>query len=210
MKSEHKQPLMLAYIIFLIISIIYYCFSKLIGYSFEAWENIVAAATIASYYFTFASGCLLHKRINHFHIQYLHKSITYIEEIEKDPSTINNLELVALAKEEKRNINNEITKKTKATIATTVSTFSYQVLGFLSFFCVLTINPLSEFIKTFQDVFTLAAFALLMVLEYIESTKMKDFEEGMKEYCKSKEDTIALLKIKNKMDALSEIELKKD
>ena len=56
--NRERNPLMIAYIIFLVICCFIHIIKLMFGFDFEIWDKIVVATTASSYFFSFAS---LHK-----------------------------------------------------------------------------------------------------------------------------------------------------
>ncbi len=185
---------MLAYIIFLFVSILYYVICLIFGFEFQEWQRIVVAATIASYAFSISSGYKFLARLNANLLEFskerlellkqLHtKKIAIFAEGDKDePLNLNHPVI--------KNIVTSIEKREQLLQKNTKTAFWYDVVGYLLFFCVFAFRPIYEVIKSLQEGLTLLAFIMILLVEYVESTYAAKYEENYKEFNTQIKETI--------------------
>lgn len=181
---KNKSPIMLSYIIFLFICLIYYIGSKAFNFQFDAWERIIIAATIASYFFTFSFctksvvkiGCKAreyYKTEYDFWCSNIEVSLQ-IKDDEKENENKTDDSRLKKINSMIDSISSDITKYEKLT-------FRFNVLGFLVFFVILTFDPISSWLSKLQEMFTLIAFVLILLVEYLEPIYYEKLENSKKE-----------------------------
>lgn len=179
---KQQKPLLLAYIIFLFISIIYHVVSSLFQFEFSEWQRIVVAATIASYAFSVSSG-----------YKFLAKSSANLLAFSKERlellKDLNAKESMVFTDDEKREdllktiqiciekSKESISQREKEIHKFTKITFSCDVIGYLLFFCIFAFRPLYDSLKSSQEIITLFAFIMILLVEYAEATFMTKIEE---------------------------------
>lgn len=199
---KQKNPLMLAYIIFLIIALVYYAVAYIFHFEFHSWESIIVAATIASYAFSLSSisKCLLKQNQ-----QYSELLNRYLE-LSKKQQKIENTVLSDCENKEKILQNGkEIIDNTIKLISLTDKevrkneriSFLLDVGGYLVFFCIICFNTLCNVFCPIQDVFTLLAFVIILIVEYIEKVITTKYEEIFNILIKNTQDTIQHLEDEN-------------
>ncbi len=176
--NRDRNPLMIAYIIFLVICCFIYIMKCILDFEFEIWDKIVVATTASSYFFSFAS---LHKNqiqlhnnmINYYNgiiptaseenslFQKLFDTYENNEQLTEDVKLIENkytplTEYICKAIEEEKE---EIKIEEKWV-------FRFNVTGFLMFFCVIAFNFVFSFLKSHQDIITICAFIMVLVADY--------------------------------------------
>ncbi len=179
--NKTQKPLMLAYILFLIISLLYHGVSSVLNIEFLAWERILVATTIASYFFTCSSACKFFVKIDT-------NTLNFANEHLKLSKQLRNKEENALVDEENKkallksgqeviDYTTKIIMDTEKSIRKhTRRSFWYDVIGYLLFFCTITISPIYNFLIPAEEVVTLTAFVLILLIEYVESTYVAKVE----------------------------------
>ena len=180
--GKPQKPMMFAYIIFLLICMIYYMVSYMFGFDFAVGNRIVAAATIASYFFTLGSLDKLGIRQETINAEFFEKELQLLEKIrDKEQELVDDVQM----KQELRVSMDDWIKKLTEIIERTHKAISKHerkafwndVLGFLLFFCIVAFDLLYSIFASTQELYTLAAFAGVVAIEYLETTKMTQYEE---------------------------------
>lgn len=169
MKKPERPPLMIAYMIFIIICVIVYVISQITSFEFVLWNNIVTAVTIASFFFSGASinstnNTLLKYLIekNEELLKYAWKSDSLIEKYMKE----NNMGEPPENKLFADNIEDVIEFNKKKLTKSKTACFTLTTIGFLSFFCILTFEPLYIYFSKSQDLYTILAFLMVLYADY--------------------------------------------
>ena len=173
---QNKNAIKIAYIIFLIICAVYHIIADIFHLEFEAWERLVCAATIASYFFSGASS---------------NKTILSITEKLKKSLEDSNKELIMIKKEReqfpekyidskyKEEYLDDAIEKNEKTLQKLNKknnwTFRLNVIGFLAFFCIFAFTGVYRFFANSQEFFTLLAFILILVAETYEEFFMNNY-----------------------------------
>lgn len=173
---QNKSAIKIAYIIFLIICAIYHIIADIFHLEFEAWEKIVCAATIASYFFSGASSI---------------RTISSISMKLRKSLEDSNMELIRIKKEREQfpekyldskytiEYLDDVIKENEKTLQklNTKANFVFplNVIGFISFFCILAFNGVYKFFANSQELFTLIAFILILVAETYEEYFMSNY-----------------------------------
>ena len=180
-QKETQKPLMVAYILFLVICCVYYMISGVFHLNFPIWERIVVAATIASYFFSLASMDKFTIKLAQRELDRIDKEnalyLRIIKKLNETPETSHRSNKspdyfsARLTKNhaDATNAENEINKITK-------KAFRNDVAGFLVFFCIVSFDALFQLFFNIQEVITLLAFIAILVIEYLESTKLSEYE----------------------------------
>lgn len=199
---KQKNPLMLAYIIFLIISLIYYAVAYIFKYEYRTWDSIIVAATIASYAFSLSSisKCLLkqNQQYNELLNQYL--SLSKKQHKIEAESLSEGKTREYLLQNGKEIINNTIkliSYTDKEVRKNEKISFWLDVSGYLVFFCIICFDTLCNAFYPIQDIFTLLAFIIILIVEYIEKVITTKYEEIFKILIKETQDTIQHLEDEN-------------
>ena len=180
--KKTQKPMMLAYLIFLFICICYYMVSGIFGLEFAAWNRVVVAATIASYFFSLGSMDKLLVKLETTNINGFEEEMLLLKKIQnKERELPVDLQM-------KQELLSEMDQWIKETDASVMQgrkelrkherkAFWNDVLGFLVFFCIIVFDFLYKFFSISQEVYTLAAFVVVIAIEYLESTKIAFYEE---------------------------------
>lgn len=178
---------MIAYILFLFLCVIYHLISRIFSLEFSIWSQIVAAATVASYAFTLGSSPKLMAKMDKKHIEGLEQEIELLQRIKSA-----NVEVPKIFKDIDGKITedkNEIAK-CKADIAKKErSAFLWEVAGFLVFLCIIAFNGIFTLLSGIQEVCTILAFVLVLLMDYVEAIVTDLHEETLA----SKKETYHLL-----------------
>ena len=73
--------------------------------------------------------------------------------------------------------------------------FVFDVLGYLLFFCIISFDAIFNHFYPMQEFFTLIAFIIILIIEYIESVQSEKFENVFNTLIKNTQDTIEYLKM---------------
>lgn len=179
MKKPERPPLMIAYMIFIAVCIIVYALSQVINFQFTLWNNIVTAVTIASFFFSGASISNTTKSLlkyliekNEELLEYAWKSDSLIEKYMKE----NNMGRPPENKLFSDNIENIIEFNKKKLTKSKTEYFILTTIGFLSFFCILTFEPLYFYFLKSQDLYSMLAFLMVLYADYKVEYNMAKFE----------------------------------
>ena len=200
-KTQSQQPLMVAYMFFLCICGGYYIVSEIFKLEFAIWQRVVAAATIASYFFSLSSVPKLTVKIakrnldnisdqNALYKKILQKEQKLHTDNKKTSKIVEfiNCQLTE-NQEDATNAQKEIVKSGK-------NVFWLEVVGFLVFFCIMTFDRIYAFFAKTLDWYTLLAFILMLFVSYIESTKVSHHDELCKSSVENLNKILALLEEK--------------
>ena len=201
MKSEHKQPLLIAYIAFLVLSVIYSSLSKVLGFEFPAWERIVVAATIASYAFSIAYWPKFLSKTKQTYNNILKE---YLELAKNLHETEKKCLVESPDKEALLTDGKGILQKTTNLIKRNEESISKNekiifwccFFGYYLFFCILSFDSVFNFFAPVQDIWTLLAFIIILVVDFIESLCEKQIEETHNTLITNTKDTIKNLEDK--------------
>ena len=180
--KKPQKPMMLAYIGFLCICIIYYLICYTFGFEFAVGKRIVAAATIASYFFTLASMDKLIMKQETMNAEFFTKELRLLQKIrEKEQKLVDDVQIKQDLRSSMDDWISELTgfaeSAHKAIRKHERNAFWNDVLGFLLFFCIVAFDFLYAIFENTQEIYTLAAFAGVVAIEYIETTIMAQHEE---------------------------------
>ena len=180
MKKSSVFELKFAYILFLMVCAIYHIVAGIFNLEFEAWERIVCAATIASYFFSIASAkksmCTLASKINGAIKSSRKNYIEIKSEMMANPDkhvdsalSVDDLEkIIAEDDEVTKKFDKECCKQQKWA-------FVLNATGFLVFFLILTFRGIYGLFDTSQDFFTLLAFVLILFVDTFEEFWMNKY-----------------------------------
>ena len=200
MNKKPQKPLLLAYIIFLIIALGYHSVAEIMGLKFSTWENIVVAATIASYAFSMSSLIKFFCKKNRTYLQLLNQYLGLAKQLRDAEKTA----IVECPDKEK------LLENGKDIVHTTIDlisflekqikrddkiAFVFDVLGYLLFFCIISFDAIFNHFYPMQEVFTLIAFIIILIIEYIEFVQSEKFENVFNTLIKNTQDTIEYLKM---------------
>lgn len=193
---KSQKPMMLAYIIYLIFCVIYHAISNSLNFSFPMWERILVATTIASYAFSLVSlprtMIKMEKTLMDFYNGYgeILRKIALLEKEQGGDSKLNIREDVH---KELVDNNESIIKRKKSIGKKEFYAFILDVCGYLIFFCIISFDGLFRFFEASQELYTMYAFIILMIVNYVETTMFVAFEAKYKEFISSKNELIELL-----------------
>ena len=202
MSKTHQNPLLLAYIIFLFIALNYRIVAYLLGWQFSTWGSIIVAATIASYAFSMSSLIKFLAKKNRTYLQLLNQYLDLSKQLRKKEA---NVVAECADKEKLLESGENIIHQTVNLISSLEKqvgrddkiSFAFDVSGYLVFFCILSFNVIFDFFYPMQEFFTLVAFIIIFLIEYIESIQSVKYENTFNILIKSTQDTIDHLKNKN-------------
>lgn len=173
LKIKH-QPLMIAYMSFLSFSVVWHLVCKIFGLDFSAWQKIIVAATVASYFFSFASGNKYFVRVYKELLKFQNDDLTWLQKMKSRANQLPQND--SLVEEIEKCIENDISSIEKSQRKINKSetwAFRFDVVGYLIFLCVLVVDPLYFFLAKSQDVLTLLAFLAILSIEYNENLQME-------------------------------------
>lgn len=201
MSKKPQKPLMLAYIVFLFITSLYYLVSIIFDLEFQTWSKIIAAATIASYSFSISSIFKTLLKQNHSHHKLLNQYSNLIKTtIQKTKSLIPAGEKLDSVLESGGSLLNHtseyIAKIDKQSKRNERLSFYFDALGYLLFFCILGFEAVYKLFCPMLDYFTLLAFLIIVVIEYIESVIFIKYEDLFNDLIDSVKNTIKLIEEK--------------
>ncbi len=181
--NKSQKPLMLAYILFLIVSLIYHAISSIFGFEFLAWDRILVATTIASYAFSCSSASKFFIKIDTNTLDFAKKHLELSKQLKcKEQESIVEKEKKKAILESGQQVIDctiDIILKTEKDIKKRVKqAFWCDVIGYLMFFCIITISPIYVFLASGEEIFTLIAFVLILLIEYAESTYVIKIENS--------------------------------
>ena len=180
--NKQNSSIMLAYIIFLTISLVIHLLSRGIdSLEFSAWNRIIIATTVSTYFFTIASGHECEKRlaidiynedikVNEKISQQLEEVLSQRAEDKEDnvcpvPELENALkETIALKTKLKRNLEEKIESLDSRI-------FMVNVMGFATFFVIACFDKIYSFFENAQDGLTMTAFILIFLTDYVAERK---------------------------------------
>lgn len=201
--NKNQKPLMLAYILFLLISVFYYMASRIWNFEFSTWERIVVATTIASYSFALASMPKYMYKLNKRHIDLLTEYLllakklhekeeeTFPEGADKDFVLSNGKDIIDKTA-------TLILKKEKSCKKCESLSFLLDASGFLLFFCVFGFEFIFNIFVQVQEIWTLWAFIIILIVDYLEAMQANKYEEIYTVLIKSTKDT--LIKLEGKQN----------
>ena len=200
-KTQSQQPLMVAYIIFLCVCGGYYIVSGIFKLEFPVWQRVVAAATIASYFFSLCSMPKLTAKMARKQLDSISdENMLYRKILQKEkklhtdegkPTKIAEYIDCHLTENQQ-----EAIKAQKEIDKTGKKVFWLDVAGFLVFFCIMAFDGIYSFFAKSLDWYTLLAFILMLFVEYFESTKVSLYDELCKSSVDSLREILALLEEK--------------
>lgn len=174
-----KNPIMAAYILFLIICALWQAVCSFLGTEFSNWNQLIAAVTISSYFLSFNSVFTTVKALNEKLIFAFKESVAILEDTITNnrlsnlfPNDSDYKEINDIIAEEK----NMIIQSEKSVFKTKIYIFLCYVLSFLLFFCIITFDGVFLFFEKSQDLYTLLAFIFVLGSEYIESIVEEIFQ----------------------------------
>ena len=180
--GKPQKPMMLAYIGFLFVCIIYYLISYLFGLEFAVGNRVVVAATVASYFFMLSSLDKLNTKQETINAELFEKELQLLKKIRaKEQKLVEDeqkkQELLTSMDDWIKELKEIIESSHESISKHERKAFCTDVLGFLLFFCIVAFDFLYSFFAMTQEIYTLAAFAGVVAIEYLESTKMVQHEE---------------------------------
>lgn len=172
-KHIFYNPIMLAVLAFLFISLVLHLLSLQFGWRLESWDRIVAATTISSYFFAGSS-------LSRFMIEREEKSLNSYEKYSKKYGDLlylteicyklNSLDVPQDLIEESESIKQEYAKqkKTSTHYISILKNVNYLVnaLVALSFLIVISYESIYSKIIEHLDVYTILAFFIALLIEY--------------------------------------------
>ena len=178
--TKHTQSLMIAYILFLFVSCFIYIFQLKNNRKLDAWERIVVAVTISSYFFSFSSMFNVIWSHNHASIEFFEDNIKNTKEYIKRIDRIIDIEseqkmldaLLEVKTDNKRFIDNN--KKT----CKKLSAVNYwmeklgniiEIAGFFAFFLIAIYDNLFSISPTFLSGITVLAFATMIGTNWVSN-----------------------------------------
>ncbi|MBQ8907041.1 MAG: hypothetical protein IJY71_00445 [Clostridia bacterium] len=147
----------------------------------------MAAATVASYAFTLGSSPKLMAKMDKKHIEGLEQEIELLQRIKSA-----NVEVAKIFKDIDGKITedkNEIAKCKADITKKERSAFLWEVAGFLVFLCIIAFNGIFTLLSGIQEVCTILAFVLVLLMDYVEAIVTDLHEETLA----SKKETYHLL-----------------
>lgn len=165
--ENDRRPLRLAYIIFLVASIIYYFLSIKYNLEYESWSRIVVAATTSSYFFAISEMTKSTLDIEKDNIEvYKDRELLYLEQI----NLLNQLE----GYEKKKLHTEKMLKSTrwwlnrfaKEIKGSERYIFRTDVEGFVAFLFVIAFEPVYTFLIKYQEIYTMLAFLNIFLIDY--------------------------------------------
>lgn len=190
-KTQSQQPLMVAYIIFLCICGGYYIVSGIFKLEFPVWQRVVAAATIASYFFSLCSVYKVTVKMAKRNLDNISdQNMLYRKILQKEKKLhTDEGKLTKIAEY----INHQLTENQQDAVKAQnevdkegKKVFWLDVTGFLVFFCIMAFDGIFAFFAKSLDWYTLLAFIVMLFVEYMESTKVSLYDE----LCKSSVDNL--------------------
>lgn len=198
--DKNKNPLMLAYIIFLGASIIYYFISEIYNLEYEIWSKIIIAATTASYYFAISSMTKSTLDIELFNIDFTEERIILLKEQLDLLNCLENVENKIMKTEKFLNKVIKTKKRFEKSInGTKRYVFSVETGGFIAFLFPIGFSPVYDFLKQHQDVYTLVAFFTIMAVDYFNpliKENLGGLNKRLNDSIKKEND-----KLRNKIDS---------
>ena len=201
MDKRPQKPLLLAYIIFLIVALIYHIVADAIDLQFAMWERIVLAATISSYFFAMSSLLKFFKKRDSTYLELLGQYFDLAKELKKTEADV----IADCETKEKLLKNGESIVDETLTIISSLkskirkddtASFVFDVLGYLVFFCILSLTPIFKFFYPVQEFYTLLAFIIILTTEYIETVQSIKYEGIFKTLITDTQNVIDELKRK--------------
>lgn len=196
--NKPRNPLMLAYIIFLFICTIYYIICEVFKLEFNTWEHLVVAVTISSYFFTLSTAPRNHATFQKKHIDFLNKNIallTTVLEYEKETPTEK-----PFSAEDKKDIEKEIEdcrankKQSKKFLKTcNILSFSLEVIGYLTFFCICTFDFIYKHLFDLQELLTVFAFLIILIIDYSDGILIEKQNKILDSFEKTKDEILCAL-----------------
>lgn len=178
---------MIAYILFLFVCVIYHVISNIFSLEFSIWSRIVAAATLASYAFTLGSSPKLMAKIDRKQVGYIEQELVLLQKIKS--ANIEKLESFRNIEKQIIHDKNEIAKCNKNIMKKERNAFLWEVAGFLIFLCVISFNGVFVLIGGIQEMCTIMAFALVLLMDFAEAIVTDLHEETFR----AKQETYNLL-----------------
>lgn len=195
-----KNPMMAAYLIFLLICAIWQGVCEFLGTDFTNWRQLITAVTISSYFISFNSVFTTGQKLNQKLLIAFKESVGLLEYalkydklfdiVQYNPTCYEEVE--TLIEHEKDSITN--LEKSLSKIEFWI--FVCTLLSFLVFFCVITFNGIFLFFEKSQDLYTLIAFIIVLFADYIETNIVDQFDEKLNELKDLTEKTSNMLEEK--------------
>ena len=196
-KPQPQKPLMLTYIMFLCMCCAVRVIGDMFNYDFKMWPKIVVAATIASFFFSISTLPKLNaKMMRKAHADTLEQNRLYAkicqhkDVISKSPSAeriLNYAEQTQIDNKEKLAYQEkEITEADKRSL-------KFDIFGFLVFFCIFTFDEIYAYFYDMQELSTLLAFIVVLGVDYLESTFIKNYEDQAEEALSTLNELLAIL-----------------
>ena len=197
-KTQSQQPLMVAYIVFLCICGGYYIVSGIFKLEFPVWQRVVAAATIASYFFSLCSIAKVTLKMDKRNLDNISdENILYAKILRKEKNLhVEEEKSTRIAEYISRNLtkNQQDAIKIQTNIEQTEKkVFWLDVVGFLVFFCIMAFDWIFSFFAKSLDWFTLLAFIVMLFVDYMESTKVSLYDELCKSSVNNLKEILTLM-----------------
>ena len=196
-KPQAQKPLMLAYIIFLCVCCGVKMFGHMISYDFKMWPKIVVAATIASCFFSISTLPKLNaKTMRKAYADTLEQNRLYAkicqhkDIISKSPSA---KKILDYAEQTQLDNKEKLVCQEKEVTEADKRALRYDILGFLVFFCIFTFDEIYTYFYSLQELYTLLAFIIVLGVDYLESTFIKNYEDQAEEALSTLNELIANL-----------------
>lgn len=176
MRKKAKNPLMLAYIFFLVIALLYHVVADMVDFEFEAWQRIIVAVTIASYAFSLGSLRKSTIKYQEMHLKLLNEYLPLVKKLKKKESAVlsegtDKDELLQLSSKTIENTTKLISDTESAIEKNEKNAFALDVIGYLMFFCIMVFDAVFTWFYSSQDTYTVLAFLLILIKEYVESSR---------------------------------------
>lgn len=192
---KRNNMFMLAYIIFIFISLVVRFF-----FDYEMWAPIISAITIASCMFAvsdiFCAVANIYSDDAKTFVPMLDGALQKVERIEatyntNEPDITRCKEMgsslagvlsefpimVDKTKRELNNIKKTVNRKMNVAKVCNSLVNPLTVIGFLSFFCTITFEPINNLMVSIQDLLTVFAFGIILVTQYFSNYSKEQHEE---------------------------------
>ena len=180
MKIILQKPLMLAYISFIGVCCVWYIICQIIGWGFENWNKIVVAVTLASYFFSISSIEKLKYKQEERNKELFTDEINLCKRMKKALTKEKDAIISKSIDELIEDCNTSLLQTNDTIYKFQQSAFVWDALGYLLFFVVLGIDGVYKQLSVFTEFVTLLAFMVILLVDYLESAIMVNYEERRK------------------------------
>ena len=193
MKSKkYANNIMVAYIVFLVFALLLHLLQNKLKIDFDNWNVIVVATTISTIFFAVSSFCNIQSSLKREEIRIDEYNIEKINLLSDKFAIINDFitdkDFDKIAKDINEEYENEINENNKdienlkeyIKIVNIIENVC-DVLGFLSFFLIVTVNGLYLRLSIIQNELTIIAFIILLIGGFYSSRVVFMQEELRKE-----------------------------